>query len=190
MSQYMSNIDTLLQSQSRSRLIAVDMSFNSLHTLLNAIGLNYVTQGYQPITLFAPLDYAFGDLYQTSVFRLLRDPSELTRLLSFHIVPHRLTTTDLANLAFSMDHDGNNLAIPDSSQPPRIQLDTLSGDPVTITLTDTFMVENANVRRADILADNGVIHSIDAIIWPPGLSEEAFQGYAPFSNSFALSSRS
>ena len=51
---------------------------------------------------------------------------------------------------------------------------TAQGQDVSITLYDSgVMVDNANVVETDILATNGVIHIIDAVILPtlPSLVE-------------------
>ncbi len=47
---------------------------------------------------------------------------------------------------------------------------TVEGNEVKITVMDgKVMVDNANVTATDVIASNGVIHVIDAVLLPPNL---------------------
>jgi uncharacterized surface protein with fasciclin (FAS1) repeats len=46
---------------------------------------------------------------------------------------------------------------------------TVEGQAVTLATMGGVTVNGANVVTADVLADNGVIHAIDAVILPPDL---------------------
>ena len=46
---------------------------------------------------------------------------------------------------------------------------TVEGQNVTLDTTTGVTVNGANVVLADVLASNGVIHAIDAVILPPGV---------------------
>lgn len=64
-----------------------------------------------------------------------------------------------------------------------LQVDTLSGYPLTLTLTEEGLhVNGVKVHEADILADNGVAHIIEGILWPPGLSEDSFVPKVQYQN--------
>ena len=43
---------------------------------------------------------------------------------------------------------------------------TVQGSEITVNGKDGVMVDGAKVVKADIVADNGVIHVIDAVIMP------------------------
>ena len=43
---------------------------------------------------------------------------------------------------------------------------TVQGQSIKINTVDGVKVDNANVRMTDIVASNGVIHVIDAVILP------------------------
>jgi len=45
-------------------------------------------------------------------------------------------------------------------------VNTLNGAAVTVSLTNGVMINNANVTLADVLAYNGVVHVIDAVLLP------------------------
>jgi hypothetical protein len=132
------------------------------------------------MTVFVPSDVAFEALHQKTVYDLLKDISKLEELLNFHLVPMKLTTSDVTRLASQLVDqepagmsDTHRAVAP--AQPKTLQVETLSGYPLTITLTkSTFQVNDVKVYEADILADNGVVHILERILWPPGLNEDSF----------------
>src|SRR5437588_13067064 len=71
----------------------------TFHTLMNAVGKSYVLQGQHPITVFVPSDTAFEALHEGAVYDLLKDPAKLEYLLDFHLVPMKLTRSDVASFA-------------------------------------------------------------------------------------------
>ena len=105
--------------------------------------------GEGPFTVFAPTDDAFlalaGALDATAE-DLLALP-ELTDILLYHVVGGTALSSDLA--------DGQTIA-------------TLNGAEVTVTINDEgIFINDAQVTVADIVADNGVVHVIDAVLIPP-----------------------
>ena len=132
----------------------VDVIVNSPdHELLEAAVLAAELDGYLsaegPFTVFAPTDDAIGAL----VVALGITAEELLALetlgdiLKYHVVAGEALSTSLT--------DGQMIA-------------TLLGPDVTVTITDdgTF-INDALVTFADIPADNGVVHVIDAVLLPP-----------------------
>jgi uncharacterized surface protein with fasciclin (FAS1) repeats len=152
----------------------------AFHTLMNAVGKSYILQGQHPITVFVPSDAAFEALHEGAVYDLLKNPAKLEHLLDFHVVPMKLTRSDVASFASQLA-DREAFIIPDSVQaattvgPRALQVETLSGHPLTVTLTEEeLQVNRVKVYQADIVADNGVVHVIESILWPPELSEASF----------------
>jgi uncharacterized surface protein with fasciclin (FAS1) repeats len=170
----MPNIEEVLQAR------VSPLTCYSFHTLMNAVGKSYALQGQHPMTVFVPSDVAFEALHQKTVYDLLKDISKLEELLNFHLVPMKLTTSEVARLASqlvdqetSRISDTNRAVAP--AQPKTLQVETLSGYPLTVTLTESaFQVNGVKVYEADILADNGVVHILERILWPPGLNEDSF----------------
>jgi uncharacterized surface protein with fasciclin (FAS1) repeats len=163
----------------------------TFHTLMNAVGMSYVMQGQHPITVFVPNDIAFAGLHEGAVFNLLKDISKLEELLNFHFVPLQLTTSDAASFALQLA-DQKAPIIPDDVRATAIarritlQVDTLSGYPLTVTLTEKgLQVNGIEVYEANIVADNGVIHILESILWPPGLTAASFSacGVRPISSA-------
>ncbi|WP_162005607.1 fasciclin domain-containing protein [Dictyobacter vulcani] len=160
-------------------------TFNALHCLLRACGLEDDLEDYADFfTLFAPPDEAFSALKEKSPFDLMKDIDKLRLLLNFHIVPLKLSVDDLQDL-FMQSHGEPELKLmADQGERPRsVTLETLSGFPLHVTLDADIRVADAHILHADILTANGVVHVIDKLIWPPGLSEACFHGNVPFSKA-------
>lgn len=120
-------------------------SFTTLVAAIEAAGLVDTLKGEGPFTVFAPTDEAFAALPEGTVEALLQDIPTLTAILTYHVVPGAVMSTDLT--------DG-------------MMAGTVNGQSVTIALGDTVTVDGATVTTADIVASNGVIHVIDAVILP------------------------
>jgi uncharacterized surface protein with fasciclin (FAS1) repeats len=123
---------------------------SNLKTLVSAIeaaGLTDTLMNDGPYTLFAPTNEAFAALPEGTLDELLKpeNKDELAVILTYHVVPGKVMTVDVVNL---------NSAV------------TVNGQSVTITTGDGIKVDDANVIRTDILAKNGVIHTIDKVIMP------------------------
>jgi len=120
---------------------------NTLETAIVAAELNETLASEGPFTVFAPTDDAFGLIPEDVLETLLADPTgQLTQILLNHVVSGTALSTDLS--------DG-------------MMVTTLQGGEVSVSITDGMvMIGNATVIVADINADNGVVHVIDAILIP------------------------
>jgi uncharacterized surface protein with fasciclin (FAS1) repeats len=122
----------------------------TLKVAIDACSLDGTLSGAGPFTLFAPTDAAFNLLGQATITALLADIPQLTDILLHHVVGDSVLSTILSN----------NLVVP-----------TLNGD-ITVTISGaSVFIESGNgtiaeVTGADILADNGVVHVIDAVLLP------------------------
>ncbi len=106
-----------------------------------------LTQSPQ-ITVFAPTDDAFAKLPRGAIQDMLRPENrEKTRaLLMHHIVVGRVVARDFLG--------------------KRMEAATADGALVLIDATKTVMIDNARLVKADIPADNGIIHVIDTVLTP------------------------
>jgi uncharacterized surface protein with fasciclin (FAS1) repeats len=123
--------------------------FNTLAAALKAAGLVDTLKGPGPFTVFAPTDEAFKKLPAGTVESLLKpeNKAKLVGILTYHVVPGKVMSTALAG------------KVTDAK--------TVQGQSVKVDATKGgVMVDNAKVVTADIAADNGVIHVIDAVILP------------------------
>lgn len=120
-------------------------SFKTLATALEAAGLVATLQGAGPFTVFAPTDEAFAKLPAGTLEALLKDKATLTAVLTYHVVPGKVTAAEVATLT---------------------EATTVQGQSVKINTKSGVMVNDARVVKADVMASNGVIHVIDKVILP------------------------
>jgi uncharacterized surface protein with fasciclin (FAS1) repeats len=122
--------------------------FKTLAAALGAAGLADTLKGGS-FTVFAPNDEAFAKLPVGTVENLLKpeNKDQLTAILTYHVVPGKVTAADVVKLKETKTVNGKMLNI------------TVRGDAV--------MLNDAKVTATDIAASNGVIHVIDRVILPP-----------------------
>jgi uncharacterized surface protein with fasciclin (FAS1) repeats len=120
-------------------------SFNTLAKALAAAGLVETLKGPGPFTVFAPTDDAFAKLPPGTLEALLADKAKLTNVLTYHVVPGNVMAADVVKMSSAK---------------------TVQGQSVTIDTRGGVKVDNAKVVKTDIVATNGVIHVIDAVILP------------------------
>ena len=122
-------------------------SFGTLVAAVQAAGLVETLKGEGPFTVFAPTDEAFSALPEGTVEELLKpeNKEKLAGILTYHVVPGAVMSTDLSN---------------------EMMVTTVQGSNVKIMTEGGVTVDGANVVTPDIKASNGVIHVIDAVILP------------------------
>ena len=120
-------------------------NFEILVTALEAAGLVETLKGDGPFTVFAPTDEAFASLAEDTLEKLLTDNYALTQVLTYHVVSGAVPATDVINLT---------------------EATTVQGQAVTIDISDGVKIGGSNVIATDILASNGLIHVIDAVLMP------------------------
>lgn len=127
--------------------------FTTLAKALDAAGLVDTLKGPGPFTVFAPTDAAFAKLPAGTLDSLVADPDTLRSVLTYHVVPGRVTAADAAKLQSAT---------------------TVEGEDVSITANDGgVQIDDANVTQPDVMASNGIIHVIDTVILPPSLAAQA-----------------
>jgi uncharacterized surface protein with fasciclin (FAS1) repeats len=124
-------------------------NFTTLAAALEAGGLVETLKGQGPFTVFAPTDEAFAKLPPGTVESLLEpaNKDKLVAILTYHVVPGNLPASEVVKYDAAETVNGARLDIDAGS----------SG----------VKVNDANVTATDIMADNGVIHVIDAVVLPP-----------------------
>jgi transforming growth factor-beta-induced protein len=129
-------------------------NFKTLAAALEAAGLVETLKGEGPFTVFAPTDEAFAKLDKKLLDDLLKPENKdtLVAILTYHVVPGKVTAADVVNLTSA---------------------ETVQGEEITIKVDgNTVMVNDAKVTQTDIAASNGVIHVIDTVILPPTVAEK------------------
>ncbi|SKC24150.1 fasciclin domain-containing protein, partial [Alkalitalea saponilacus] len=119
----------------------------TLATAVTEAGLVETLQGEGPFTVFAPTDAAFDALEEGLLADLLADPTgALTNILLYHVAGGKVFSDDLS--------DGMTIT-------------TVQGQRAKISITDDgVFINDAHVVLANLEADNGVVHVIDAVITP------------------------
>jgi uncharacterized surface protein with fasciclin (FAS1) repeats len=125
-------------------------SFNTLVAAVKAAGLVDTLKGKGPFTVFAPTDEAFAKLPKGTVEGLLKDIPKLTAVLTYHVVPGKVMAADVVKLKTAKTVQGQEVKI----------------DASKWHLHKTVKINDANVVKADVAADNGVIHVIDKVLLP------------------------
>jgi uncharacterized surface protein with fasciclin (FAS1) repeats len=119
--------------------------FNTLAAALDKAGLVSTLKGKGPFTVFAPTDAAFAKVPKADLDALLADKAKLTAVLTYHVVPGSVMAKDV--------------------KPGKVK--TVQGSELTLaTNGGGVTVDGAQVVKADIVADNGVIHVIDNVMLP------------------------
>jgi uncharacterized surface protein with fasciclin (FAS1) repeats len=133
----------------------------TLVAAVKAAGLVDTLEGAGPFTVFAPTNRAFGKLPAGTVEGLVKpeNKSTLTKILTYHVVPGRLTTASLmkavkagGGMAHLKTVEGEDLRITQDG-PGKLSVTDAKGDVSMIT-------------TADVLQSNGVIHVVDTVLLP------------------------
>lgn len=125
---------------------AASAELTTLTSALTAAGLVSTLNGTGPFTVFAPVNSAFAALPADVVQRLLDAGNReiLTKVLTFHVVPGRITAAQLQN--------GQTLT-------------TVEGTTLPVTVANGVVtVGGARVTTADVNASNGVVHLMDGVL--------------------------
>jgi uncharacterized surface protein with fasciclin (FAS1) repeats len=120
-------------------------NFTTLVAGIKAAGLTDTLTGKGPFTVFAPTDEAFKKLPRGALEALLKDSEKLKAVLSYHVVAGHLLAKEIKSG----------------------ELMTLQGTLLTVAASSAgVQVNGAHVKQADIVAMNGVVHVIDAVVMP------------------------
>jgi uncharacterized surface protein with fasciclin (FAS1) repeats len=123
-------------------------SFTTLAAALEAAGLIDALKGDGPFTVFAPTDDAFAALPAGTVEMLLmpENKDKLVDILTYHVLAGQVMAADIAGKVTTVE--------------------MLNGGKATVDALNGVKINEANVVTADVIASNGVIHVIDAVIMP------------------------
>jgi uncharacterized surface protein with fasciclin (FAS1) repeats len=139
-------------------------------------GLVDTLSGPGPFTIFAPTDAAFNRLSDDQQANLFADSGKLARVIKYHIVPGYYTADDLLDRLFLKTLEGQRLRVwSDVSEVPvgEEEIDTpsdalsyIARDTVTTSVRESIKINGGHIIRANIMADNGIMHVIDKLLVP------------------------
>ena len=121
--------------------------FQTFTRLLEGSTLEQRLRSPDYFTLFAPVDISFAYLSPETFDRLLQAENQgiLTDVLGYHVVPGKISLSELGNLR---------------------NMPTVYGVDLTVDNPIDLRVEGAKILHLDIAACNGVIHGIDRFLMP------------------------
>lgn len=126
--------------------IAHNPELSIFNALVAKAGLQETLKAAGPYTVFAPTNDAFKAVPAKTMDDLGQDPAKLKAVLSYHVVPGKLMAAEVKN------------------GPAK----TAQGDTLLLAKSGEFVtVEDAMVQKSDIVATNGVVHTVDRVLMPP-----------------------
>lgn len=136
----------------------------NLTTLVSAIqtaGLTQTLEGAGPFTVFAPDNAAFEKIPAATREGLMQPAQRdaLRGILTYHVVPGRLTAADIAAQAQA----GNGTATLTTVQGERLTVRDAGGGRWTIT---DARGGTSTITQADVAQSNGVVHVVDTVLMP------------------------
>lgn len=143
---------------SLSQVLSRDTSYSLLVAAATRAGrgnaaLTAALTGTTPYTIFAPSNAAFRSAGYANTTAINRaDSTVLSRILTYHVIPGRVFSSDLANGKVTALSGGAFTV-------------GLLGDNVSIMGTGNG-TNAARITRANVLTNNGVIHTIDRLLLP------------------------
>ena len=150
--------------QSIVEVAVANGSFTTLIAALEATGLDVTLSDMDSkFTVFAPTDDAFALLGQEVIDALLADTDTLSDVLTYHVIASEVDSS------LSREVDSRTL-ISSISWLGGYLVEMVNGDSIGLSFdSENLLVNTATVILADVPADNGVIHVIDAVLTPPAV---------------------
>jgi uncharacterized surface protein with fasciclin (FAS1) repeats len=136
-------------------------NLSTLVAAVQAAGLAETLGGTGPFTVFAPDNAAFEKVPAATRESLMAPAgkADLTKILTYHVVPGRLTAADIASQAQA---NGGTAS-----------LTTVEGGTLTVTAgpNNTWIITDENggrstISQADVAQSNGMVHVIDTVLMP------------------------
>jgi uncharacterized surface protein with fasciclin (FAS1) repeats len=124
-----------------------------LSTLVSAVqqaGLADTLNSAQGITVFAPANAAFQKIPSATLDSVLANKSELTKILTYHVVSGRLTPAQLPGTHTTLE--GGTITVAGSGQ--------------SYTVTGGSSSNTANVICGNVQTANATVYIIDTVLMP------------------------
>ena len=143
---------TMIEPGSLTAAINDSVNFSTLAAALKAAELDTVLGTKGSYTIFAPTDEAFQKLPEGTLDKLLlpENKEKLRSLLLYHVVPGNVMSTDLKDM----------------------DVKTMNGEKIEVDVDDNgkdIEINDSKVFSADVVAGNGVMHSIGEVLVPESL---------------------
>jgi uncharacterized surface protein with fasciclin (FAS1) repeats len=121
--------------------------FSTLVSLVRKAGLVSTLSGRAKYTVFAPTNAAFAKVPRRTLNALAADRAKLKAVLLYHVVRGKVPASKVVRLSSAK---------------------TVNGASVTIKVRrGKVYVNDAQVTKPDIGANNGIVHQINRVLLPP-----------------------
>lgn len=141
----MGSVADVLGNSDKLKGVADAMKIAGLVEMLNTNG---------PFTVLAPNDEALAQVPRSFFNSLLENKDELKRTVLYHIIHDEIDSTKLKEMLKNSTTK---------------EIETMEGHSVVLgysgDLRYHFTVNGATIVSADLKADNGVIHTIDSVLY-------------------------
>jgi len=125
--------------------VAAEDHFTTFASAVRTAGLTDALSAKGPFTAFAPTNEAFKKLPLGAYDALMKDAGKLKAVLNYHVVAGYFMRRDMKSG----------------------EVMTMQGTPLTAAVSSSdIRVNGARITKADVVATNGVVHAIDAVILP------------------------
>jgi len=125
-------------------------NFKTFLSAVDKANIQTLQQMPGDFTLFAPTDEAFAKLPQGTMDGIMANNARLQELVYYHITPGKYMEKDLVVLKECK-------TLCSTANPELLKLTKVG---------DKYMVNTANIIKPDVVASNGVIQVIDAVLMP------------------------
>ena len=123
--------------------------FSTLVSLVKKAGLVGTLSGNTNYTVFAPTNAAFAKVPKKTLNGLAANKAKLRKVLLYHVLPGKVPASKVVKMKSAK---------------------TAEGSKVTFSVRGkNAFVNDSKITKTDIRAGNGIIHSINAVLFPPGM---------------------
>jgi uncharacterized surface protein with fasciclin (FAS1) repeats len=130
--------------------LAAQGNYKTFLSLVDKANVQQLKSMPGPFTVFAPTDAAFANVPQAAKDKIMSDPAIVRDVVYFHMTPGTYMAKDLPAL-----------------KECKTMCPTANAGVMKFTMMgDKYMVNNANIVKADMIATNGVAQGIDAVMLP------------------------
>jgi uncharacterized surface protein with fasciclin (FAS1) repeats len=130
--------------------LAAQGNYKTFLSLVDKANVQELKSMPGPFTVFAPTDAAFANVPQATKDKIMSDPAIVRDVVFFHITPGKYLAKDLPAL-----------------KECKTLCPTANAGVMKFSMMgEKYMVNNANIVKADMIATNGVAQGIDAVMLP------------------------
>jgi len=163
-------IPSVKESDNVDAILSKDPQFSTLLRALKTAGLTNALSSTDGITVFAPTNDAFAKIPEEKLQAILAEKDTLTAILTRHVVPKVIYSEVVQKKAHQTLNPKEKIITGKNMLHSCFQGVKATSGPSCFNLFNALTVstypanKKAQVVKPDILASNGVIHAINAVV--------------------------